>query len=72
LSFTVNVSIEDILAEIAKEPELPGRMPDKMWHMMRDSRECCEQGLRTLIHVTKENISARIIGLLNEKRRNTH
>jgi len=50
--------------EVAKEPNLPGDMPDEMWQAIQGNRELVQQGMRISVQQTKANCINRILALL--------
>ena len=50
------------LKAVADESEVPGNMPDEMWHAIRDDRDAMENVIRIAVQQTKAGIRDRILG----------
>lgn len=53
---------EACLKIVQAEPELPGRMPDEMWAMIKNDRDASEEAQRIAVRLTKKNVAAAIRG----------
>lgn len=58
------VTLEQCLAAVEAEPELPGDMPDEMWELVRRDRAAATQVLRIVVRQTKNGIMSRILSEL--------
>lgn len=54
------LTVDEAIAAIDAEPELPDDMPDEMWDACRKDRDTMQEALRVVVRLTKEGITNRL------------